>query len=142
MTLTHEEIESLRIAIARKKKPPAERFWKFVKKTSSCWIWTGGVKGHGYGSFFKDGKQLAAHRFSWEIANGPIPSGMCVCHKCDNPICCNPDHLFIGTQSDNLLDAASKNRNPMQVRPDKSHVHVINQKRRMKPLNETNPPRV
>lgn len=88
-----------------------DRFWSKVKKTDNCWIWIGGRFNHGYGSFSSyHGKRIYAHRYSWQISQGPIPDKMFVCHKCDNPPCVRPDHLFLGTHDDNMLDAKIKNR--------------------------------
>lgn len=86
--------------------PREVRFWRFVHKTDTCWVWTGGKHRFGYGKI--DG--LDAHRVSWEIHNGPVPSGMYVCHHCDNPACIRPDHLFLGTQTDNMRDMSRKGR--------------------------------
>ena len=87
-----------------------ERFWSYVnkRKDNECWEWQGG-KSHRYGSF-KCGKPVRAHRFSWIIANGTIPRGFLILHHCDNPPCCNPNHLFIGTQQDNMSDMVMKGR--------------------------------
>jgi hypothetical protein len=86
------------------------RFWAKVCKTDTCWLWTG-VKSVGYGHMWDgSGRPKHAHRLSWEIHHGPIPSGMDVLHRCDTPACVRPDHLFIGTASDNMLDAVSKGR--------------------------------
>jgi hypothetical protein len=92
-----------------------ERFWRLVKKTPSCWIWKSSIRKSGYGKFrLYEGqicvKHLSAHRFSWELHNGSIPSGMLVCHKCDNPVCVRPDHLFLGTPKDNVVDMIRKGR--------------------------------
>lgn len=89
-----------------------KRFWLNVKKSDGCWLWTGYCNKYrfGYGSFWNHGKPGKAHRFSWEIHNGPIPKGMQVLHDCDNPPCVRPDHLFLGTQLDNLNDMRSKGR--------------------------------
>jgi hypothetical protein len=91
-----------------------ERFWKYVEKADGCWPWTGGVDSQGYGAFGVEGKQWKAHRFSWELHNGHVPDGLCVCHKCDNPPCRNPAHLFLGTYADNVRDCHKKGRNREQ----------------------------
>jgi len=84
------------------------------KSRFSCWNWTGSKHRFGYGeiSVIKDGKKvrLKTHRLSWEIYRGVIPSGMCVLHKCDNPACCNPLHLYIGTRLDNVADMILRDR--------------------------------
>jgi len=77
---------------------------------SGCWLWLGSVNEHNYGRVIYKGKRIYAHRHSWEAFNGEIPEGLKVLHKCDNPLCINPDHLFLGTQSDNMKDKVSKNR--------------------------------
>jgi hypothetical protein len=91
--------------------PAEERFWRNVDKTGECWTWTGGRAIDGYGSFYADGAGIAAHRFSYQLHNGPIPAGLVICHRCDNPPCVRPDHLFLGTQLDNVRDMFSKDRN-------------------------------
>lgn len=75
-----------------------------------CWEWRGPRDLYGYGVIGHGGKTLKAHRVSWELANGPIPEGQAVCHRCDNPPCWNPSHLFSGTQQDNLRDMNQKRR--------------------------------
>jgi len=77
---------------------------------SGCWIWTGVVDSHGYGRACFRGERIMAHRLSWRMINGILPRGVCVCHRCDNPICVNPDHLFIGSHGDNSRDMVRKNR--------------------------------
>jgi len=87
------------------------RFWKNVKKSDGCWEWIGPKFTHGkYGRFNIDYKSERSHRFSYELHNGEIPKNMYVCHKCDNPSCVNPEHLFLGSQSSNLCDASEKGR--------------------------------
>lgn len=85
-----------------------------VYKTNNkndCWLWTRHRNAQGYGRFstFRLGP-LMAHRVAWTIESGKIPSGLLVLHKCDNPPCCNPNHLFLGTHLDNIIDAVKKNR--------------------------------
>ena len=86
---------------------------KFViKNPDGCWGWSGcAPKNPGYGQFRSDMKIMRAHRASWIIHHGDIPKGLCVLHSCDNPICSNPRHLFLGSHSDNMLDSIKKNRN-------------------------------
>ncbi|HEX8653528.1 MAG TPA: HNH endonuclease signature motif containing protein [Pyrinomonadaceae bacterium] len=92
----------------------AERFWSKVELSSEsngCWLWRGRVLRSGYGTAWKDGTYQYAHRIAYELKYGEIPEGMCVCHKCDNPPCCRPDHLFIGSQEENMHDMRRKGRN-------------------------------
>jgi hypothetical protein len=90
---------------------PKTRFWNKVNKKdkNKCWEWQAG-KSNRYGAFKINGRTIGAHIFSWEIHNGKIPDGLFVCHKCDNPGCVNPDHLFLGTNKDNCDDRDKKKR--------------------------------
>lgn len=96
------------------KVPEPDRFWAKVRvQEDGCWEWAGGLMWDGYGAFHRDGDgsvKQRAHRISWEYSNGPIPSGMLVCHRCDNPRCVRPEHLFLGTDQDNVDDMMSKGR--------------------------------
>jgi hypothetical protein len=83
-------------------------FWKRVDKTEYCWNYTGGITGLGYGAYWTDYVTYLAHRFSWVITKGDIPDKLLVLHKCDNRKCVNPDHLYLGTQSDNILDRSHR----------------------------------
>lgn len=99
--------------IARRRESVADRFWSGVDRSSgpdACWPWKRGRKRHGYGSFAVSKTRIViAHRFAWELTNGD-PGELLVCHRCDNPPCCNPAHLFLGTSKDNVQDAIVKGR--------------------------------
>ena len=87
-----------------------DRFFGYVRKTTACWEWIGAKNQYGYGRFWIDGHLVGAHRFSYERFVGFIPSGAYACHSCGNPGCVNPDHIFLGTQRDNMKDASAKDR--------------------------------
>lgn len=113
------------------KLTPADeaRFWAKVDKSGgsdACWLWTASKNKHGYGHLKADGAMIRAHRIAWAITNGQIPHdgsyhGICVCHKCDVKLCCNPSHLFLGTQQDNVKDRDAKRRT---ASGDKSGAHT------------------
>lgn len=92
-------------------RPLAERFWEKVDKRGpdECWNWTASNT-KGYGSIGANGKLHRATRIGWEMLNGPIPDGLWVLHKCDNPFCCNPSHWFLGSPADNTRDMMAKGR--------------------------------
>ena len=103
-----------------KRQSAEERFWQFVRVTGpdECWLWTGSKSAEGYGKFSygripKTGRYMSglAHRFSYTLHKGVIASDMFVCHRCDTPSCVNPNHLFLGTNQDNMKDCAAKGRN-------------------------------
>lgn len=100
--------------------PIEEKFWKKVDKGGSdeCWEWTGKLNHSGYGILCTgpraNRKRTRAHRISWEIHNGPIPERKLVLHKCDNKKCVNPNHLYLGTHSNNMQDAWDRGRQPRE----------------------------
>ena len=92
---------------------PLKRFWRSVKKTNTCWLWTASKDTNGYGQFSVKGRDVTVHRFSYELHKGKIPKGSwygttCVLHKCDNTLCVNPKHLFLGSQQENIKDRDNK----------------------------------
>lgn len=87
-----------------------QRLMALVEITDDCWFFIGSLNSDGYGNFQYKGKSDKAHRVSWKIHNGPIPEGMHVLHRCDNPACVRPDHLFLGTHQYNMADRDRKKR--------------------------------
>ena len=99
------------------------RFEQKIDKSGDCWLWTASRNNGGYGLFKLAGKTTTAHRISYELHVGVIPDGMCVLHTCDVRMCVNPDHLFLGTQTDNMQDKANKGRHHGQLKTHCKHGH-------------------
>lgn len=93
----------------------ADRLWARVDKTGDCWVWQGARTPWGYGVIYTGKGNARTHRVAFELTNGPIPPGLIVMHTCDNPPCCRPDHLKLGTHRDNTLDMVAKARHPLQL---------------------------
>jgi len=97
-----------------------EKFWPKVTKTETCWIWNCSKNSNGYGNVCYKGKTSYTHRLSYEFNNNcVIPKGLCVLHKCDNPSCVNPEHLFLGTPKENSIDCRNKGRTGAYPHPEK-----------------------
>lgn len=103
------------------------RFWSKVDKNgpiqphmeSPCWLWTAAKSSTGYGQIWFKKTRIKTHRTAWLIVKGGILNGICVCHRCDNPACVNPDHLFLGSHADNMHDMAAKGRHGSQTKPER-----------------------
>lgn len=96
-----------------------KRFLSRVIRTSNCWGWSGTKKKTGYATLIEKGKEVRAHRLSYQLNVGKIPQGQHVLHKCDNPPCCNPRHLFLGTHQDNMRDKKIKGRHARKLNWEK-----------------------
>lgn len=118
LTLPASRLKSRRNVRAIAAMPPAERLAtqsKFVESTN-CLEFTGQITAWGYGQIYIRQTRWSTHRLAWTLAHGPIPPGMQVLHRCDNPACINPEHLFLGTQADNMKDMARKGRSSRGVK--------------------------
>lgn len=115
----------------RPRVPIEQRFWPKVRKQDGdqCWLWTGAIQKAGYGTVSEDitGRSIYAHRVSYILTYGPIKATDCVLHRCDNPPCVRPDHLFLGSYSDNAIDAFKKGR---RKKPDSKGHNQYNTKPR------------
>ena len=113
-----------------KTAPIEVRFWgRLNTMPNGCLEWTGSFGRKGYGKMLFNSKSTGTHRVAWELMNGPIPDGLCVLHTCDNPPCCNVDHLFLGTNADNAADRSAKGR---------SHAQSVTHCPRNHPYSEAN----
>ena len=113
-------------------RPIEERFWEKVDQSGECWLWTSTTRkvprDKTYrGVFNVNGRARTAYQVAWELIYGPIPSGQGVCHSCDNGLCVRPDHLFLGTQQDNIDDAKRKGRmrNGAEINHGVNHYKTI-----------------
>jgi len=114
-------------------KDYAQKLAENITLTSGgCHEWAGFREKNGYGRTRYQGQNMLAHRFAWTVHHGPIPAGKLVCHKCDNPPCCNPDHLFLGSHKANTRDAMAKGR----LEANLSDLAVITRFRRHRKLTD------
>jgi len=112
---SQEDAEGLLAGMDKPARPtPEDRFWAFVEKSDGCWLWTGKKDHNGYGQItIRPGVIIQAHRFSYELATGKHPGRLYVCHHCDVKACVRPEHLFAGTQADNMGDWKAKQKAPV-----------------------------
>ena len=104
-----------------------QKFWDNMDRSggeASCWPWLRHRLPTGYGHVADRGKMVRTHRRAWALTNGPIPAGLYVCHRCDNPPCCNPAHLWLGTAHENMRDASAKKRFPDRTGPKNSRAKL------------------
>lgn len=106
-----------------RKDPLASYEEKVVRHAEGCWEWKAAVNAKGYGTVSVSGRPVGAHRFAYEAYVGPIPPGLFVLHRCDNPPCTRPDHLFVGSQSENQLDCLTKGRSNLEAKVHRGEDH-------------------
>jgi hypothetical protein len=112
MPTGHPKIQRPQVRLILPTQRDLKRFWvKVLKIHEGCWEWQKGRDKSGYGLFHIAGRVVKTHRLSWMLAHGEIEEGKLILHKCDNPKCVNPDHLFIGNHKDNMADCVNKGRN-------------------------------
>ena len=100
-------------------------FWSLVDKSGECWLWLGGRYSDGYGRVHYKGRRHPAHRVSCELSGRPIPDDLHGCHECDNKLCVRPDHIFPGTQADNMQDWTKKGKNKLVQNPIRGDDHYM-----------------
>lgn len=110
LELIEAEAEYTALALRIRKLQISNLKLNTVEDANGCWIWQYAKIPGGYGLTWMNGKKIMTHRCSWELHNGEIPDGLCVCHHCDVPSCVNPAHLFVGTTQDNVNDKMTKGR--------------------------------
>lgn len=113
-SLAHPLLVGQRVGCPSCSRKKYHDFWSGVKKSSKnkCWLWQRAISKQGYGTLSRNRLPFGAHRMAWILTNGEIPNGLFVCHRCDNPPCCNPHHLFLGTHKDNMVDRQNKGKYP------------------------------